>query len=159
MSGLKHGLAPSAAYNQVEERARFEVMMTTRNRKEVNQIAFRLRESGKSWADVLSAVITLLAQLELAVSPSLLPPAATGFQRHRPPTYEQAAISKAANATALFSVFQGVSSLVRCLGPVVDAPSRLARCSASPTEQLHALPQHRPPPLAAPAWAGAARLP
>ena len=69
MSGLKHGLAPSAAYNQVEEQARFDVMILTRNRKEVNQIAFRLRESGRSWADVLSAVMTLLTALPLAVSP------------------------------------------------------------------------------------------
>jgi hypothetical protein len=85
MSGLKHELAPSTIYNQVEERARFEVMRVTRNRKEVNQIAFRLRESGKSWADVLSAVMTLLGALQLAVSPPLclLPqPDFSGIDRH-----------------------------------------------------------------------------
>jgi hypothetical protein len=80
--------------------------MLTRNRKEVNQTAFRLRESGKSWADVLSAVMTLLAALPLAVSPPLAPLPATGFQRDRPPAYVQAAASEAASATALFQCFE-----------------------------------------------------
>lgn len=162
MSGLKHGLAPSAAYNQVEERARFEVMMLTRNRKEVNQIAFRLRESGKSWADVLSAVMTLLGALQLAVSPPLAPLPAAGFQRHRPPSYVQAPASKATSGINILFSVPGGSSLVRCVSPTVDAPSRRGRCSASPPEQP-ASRQHQPAsrisPLAAPAWAGAARLP